>query len=85
MPPSISPMRPLPIGDTGAVERELDAVVFSGHKLYAPGSPGRGGGAAGAAGGLEPDELGGGMVDDVSLNSYQITARIPRPGGSRYA
>jgi selenocysteine lyase/cysteine desulfurase len=68
---------PLKLGDTGAVERELDAVVFSGHKLYAPGSPGVAVVRRALLEGCEPDELGGGMVDDVSLTGYQVTARFP--------
>lgn len=68
---------PLPISDTGIVERELDAVVFSGHKLYAPGSPGVTVVRRALLENCEPDEVGGGMVDDVSLNGYQVTARFP--------
>jgi len=68
---------PLGLSDTGAPERELDAVVFSGHKLYAPGSPGVAVVRRTLLEGSDPDELGGGMVDDVSLSSYQITSRFP--------
>jgi selenocysteine lyase/cysteine desulfurase len=68
---------PLRLSDTGAVERELDAVVFSGHKLYAPGSPGVAVVRRVLLEGCEPDEVGGGMVDDVSLTGYQVTARFP--------
>lgn len=68
---------PLILSDTGAVERELDAVAFSGHKLYAPGSPGVMVVQRALLEGQEPDELGGGMVDDVSLNGYQITDHFP--------
>jgi len=68
---------PLRLSDTGAPERELDAVVFSGHKLYAPGSPGVAVVRRTLLEGSDPDELGGGMVDDVSLSSYQITSRFP--------
>lgn len=68
---------PLATSDSGAAERELDAVVFSGHKLYAPGSPG----VAVARRALlehgEPDEVGGGMVDEVSLVSHQVTGQFP--------
>ena len=68
---------PLAISDTGAPERELDAVVFSGHKLYAPGSPGVAVVRRALLEDSEPDEVGGGMVDDVSLTGYQITPRFP--------
>jgi len=68
---------PLALSDNGTVERELDAVAFSGHKLYAPGSPGVMLVRRALLEGQEPDELGGGMVDDVRLNGYQITERFP--------
>ena len=67
----------LTLSDTGARERELDALVFSGHKLYAPGSPGVAVARRALLEDSEPDEVGGGMVDDVSLNGYQLTARFP--------
>lgn len=68
---------PLPISDTGAAERELDAVVFSGHKLYAPGSPGAAVVSRHLLENQEPDEVGGGMVDDVYLSGYQVASRFP--------
>lgn len=68
---------PLAISDTGATERTLDAVVFSGHKLYAPGAPGVAIVRHELLDNQEPDELGGGMVDDVYLNGYQVTNRFP--------
>lgn len=68
---------PLLLSDTGAAERELDAIAFSGHKLYAPGSPGVLVVRRALLEGQEPDELGGGMVDDVSVSGYQITDHFP--------
>ena len=68
---------PLSLSDTGTAERELDAVAFSGHKLYAPGSPGVMVVRRALLEGQEPDELGGGMVNDVSVSGYQITDRFP--------
>lgn len=68
---------PLVLSDTGTIERELDAVAFSGHKLYAPGSPGVMVVRRALLAGQEPDELGGGMVDDVSVNGYQVTDHFP--------
>lgn len=68
---------PLPLSDTGATDRELDAVVFSGHKLYAPGSPGVLVARRNLLADQEPDELGGGMVDDVHLKGYLVTDRFP--------
>lgn len=67
----------LPLSDTGATARELDAMVFSGHKLYAPGAPGVAVVRRALLEGNEPDEVGGGMVDDVSLTGYQISRRFP--------
>ncbi len=68
---------PLVISDTGASERALDALVFSGHKLYAPGAPGVAVARRALFEDHEPDEVGGGMVEDVFLNGYQLTARFP--------
>jgi Selenocysteine lyase len=68
---------PLAISDTGAAERELDAVVFSGHKLYAPGSPGVAVTRRALLEGCEPDEVGGGMVEDVYPSGYRLSARFP--------
>lgn len=68
---------PLPISDTGALERELDAVAFSGHKLYAPGSPGGAIVRRTLLEGGEPDEVGGGMVEEVHPSDYRVTARFP--------
>jgi selenocysteine lyase/cysteine desulfurase len=68
---------PLPVSETGTAERELDAVVFSGHKLYAPGSPGVAVVRRTLLDHQEPDEVGGGMVDDVALSGYQVANRFP--------
>lgn len=68
---------PLAMNDAVAAERSLDAVVFSGHKLYAPGAPGVAVVRRGLLESQEPDELGGGMVDDVSLSGYQVTQQLP--------
>lgn len=68
---------PLSINNVGTTERALDAVVFSGHKLYAPGSPGVAVVRRALLEGGEPDEVGGGMVDDVSLADYQLTTHFP--------
>ncbi|MGB4946671.1 MAG: aminotransferase class V-fold PLP-dependent enzyme [Candidatus Competibacter denitrificans] len=68
---------PLACSDTGAPERALDAVVFSGHKLYAPGSPGVAVVRRALLEGQEPDEVGGGMVEDVHLAGYEIASRFP--------
>ena len=68
---------PPPLGDTASPDRELDVMVFSGHKLYAPGSPGVAVARRALLESIEPDEVGGGMVDDVQRSDYQVTARFP--------
>jgi selenocysteine lyase/cysteine desulfurase len=55
----------------------IDFLVFSGHKVYAPGSPGVIVGARALLSQVEPDEVGGGMVDDVSFQDYAVTERFP--------
>jgi len=55
----------------------IDFLAFSGHKAYAPGSPGVIVGRRDVLSGLEPDEVGGGMVDDVSLEGYIVSERFP--------
>jgi selenocysteine lyase/cysteine desulfurase len=55
----------------------LDAVVFSGHKIYAPGSPGVVVTRKDLFAGIEPQEVGGGMVDTVWVNRYTISPKFP--------
>lgn len=55
----------------------IDFLVFSGHKLYAPGSPGVLIGRRDLLAAAEPDEVGGGIVDDVSLGDYRVAERFP--------
>lgn len=63
--------------NAGAPARALDVVVFSGHKVYAPGSPGVAVVRRSLLDDCGPDEVGGGMVEDVHLNSYQIASQFP--------
>jgi selenocysteine lyase/cysteine desulfurase len=56
---------------------DLDVLVFSGHKIYAPGSPGVVVARKELFSGVEPSEVGGGMVDDVWLDRYSATAKLP--------
>ncbi len=69
----------LPIHTTNAADpaRSLDVVVFSGHKIYAPGSPGVVVTRKDLFAELEPQEVGGGMVDDVHINRYLMTSEFP--------
>ena len=55
----------------------IDFLVFSGHKIYAPGSPGVIVGERALLAQVEPDEVGGGMVDDVSFDDYTVTEQFP--------
>ena len=59
------------------MEDGIDFLAFSGHKVYAPGSPGVVVGRRDILAGLEPDEVGGGMVEDVSLENYVVSDRFP--------
>ncbi len=69
----------VPIRMSGNVDpgEDIDVVVFSGHKIYAPGSPGVVVARRELFEGLEPIEVGGGMVDDVWLDRYTPTAALP--------
>ena len=68
---------PIKVGGHAEATRELDVVVFSGHKLYAPGSPGVVIARKDLFANLEPDEVGGGMVDTVWLDRYTVSKRFP--------
>jgi len=69
----------LPIRVSGHADpaRDIDVLVFSGHKVYAPGSPGVVVTRKDLFAGLEPQEVGGGMVDDVHVNRYLMKDRFP--------
>ena len=57
--------------------RDIDVLIFSGHKIYAPGSPGVVVTRKDLFAGLEPQEVGGGMVDDVYLNRHMTMKQFP--------
>ncbi len=57
--------------------RNLDMVAMSGHKIYAPGSPGVVITRKTLFCETEPDEVGGGMVDDVHVDRYLPTRNFP--------
>ena len=57
--------------------RDLDILCMSGHKIYAPSSPGAVVARRELFAGVEPDEVGGGMVDDVHLDRYMVTDKLP--------
>jgi len=57
--------------------RNLDVLVLSGHKIYAPGSPGVVVTRKDLFADIEPQEVGGGMVDTVWVNRYTISQHFP--------
>ena len=56
---------------------DLDVIAFSGHKVYAPGSPGVVVARSSLFSSIEPVEVGGGMVDGVWVDRYTPTQRMP--------
>ncbi len=56
---------------------DIDALVFSGHKIYAPGSPGAVIARTSLLCDTSPCELGGGMVTDVYLEQYMMSEVLP--------
>jgi selenocysteine lyase/cysteine desulfurase len=67
---------PIPIYDD-STGHALDVVCLSGHKIYAPGSPGVIVARKELFDGREPQVVGGGIVERVETGSYQITDRLP--------
>ncbi|MFQ5631574.1 MAG: aminotransferase class V-fold PLP-dependent enzyme [bacterium] len=57
--------------------RDIDMLIFSGHKIYAPGSPGAVITRKEHFSGVEPVEVGGGMVKDVFVNRYIPVEEFP--------
>lgn len=55
----------------------IDVLVFSGHKIYAPGSPGVVIARTSILNQTSPSELGGGMVADVFLNQFTPSTILP--------
>jgi len=55
----------------------IDALLFSGHKTYAPGSPGAVIVRKDIMESIEPEEVGGGMVDRVFPDSYIVSSKFP--------
>ena len=58
-------------------EMNVDALIFSGHKTYAPGSPGVVIVRKDLMENIEPEEVGGGMVDRVFPERYYVTNDFP--------
>ena len=57
--------------------RNIDMVAMSGHKIYTPSSPGVVITRRDLFSDVEPDEVGGGMVDDVYTEHYLPTENFP--------
>lgn len=55
----------------------IDILIFSGHKIYAPGSPGVVIARTDILNQTTPSELGGGMVADVFLRQFTPSAELP--------
>ena len=56
---------------------DLDALVFSGHKTYVPGSPGVVIARREHLAAIEPEEVGGGMVERVFTERYTVSSKFP--------
>lgn len=68
---------PIRMVDTENPERSLDLLCLSGHKLYAPGSPGVVVSRLDLFSENEPVEVGGGMVEDVYVDRYLTLSSFP--------
>ena len=68
---------PVNMTNTGLDDSDIDALVFSGHKIYAPGSPGAVIAKSSLLENTSPCELGGGMVTDVYLEKYMMSEELP--------
>ena len=58
-------------------DMEIDVLLFSGHKTYAPGSPGVVIARKSFLSAVEPEEVGGGMVDKVFPDNYFVSKVFP--------
>lgn len=68
---------PLQMSGHANPARNLDMVAMSGHKIYTPASPGVVITRRELFSDVEPDEVGGGMVDDVYTEHYLSTESFP--------
>ncbi len=58
-------------------DASIDAIVFSGHKTYTPGSPGVVVARKDHLSQIEPEEVGGGMVSRVLEDRYMVKDEFP--------
>jgi selenocysteine lyase/cysteine desulfurase len=68
---------PIQMSEHKNPDRDIDALVFSGHKTYVPGSPGVVICRKDILSSMEPEEVGGGMVDQVHVDSYTVLDQFP--------
>ncbi|MBL7052319.1 MAG: aminotransferase class V-fold PLP-dependent enzyme [Candidatus Marinimicrobia bacterium] len=68
---------PIQMGGHADAELDIDALVFSGHKTYVPGSPGVVIARKNLLKDIEPEEVGGGMVGRVYENRYIVKDKFP--------
>ena len=57
--------------------QNIDVLVFSGHKTYMPGSPGVVVAKKNLLSQIEPEEVGGGMVENVFVDHYVVKNTFP--------
>lgn len=68
----------MPVSMTGSTPEEaIDVLCLSGHKIYTPGSPGVIIARKTLFAGLEPQEVGGGIVSFVDTARYNIMEELP--------
>ena len=68
---------PIQMSNPDHPARSIDMLALSGHKIYTPGSPGAVVTRKDLFDGVEPVEVGGGMVEDVHTNRYLSTVKFP--------
>jgi len=68
---------PINMSNNADSDMNIDALIFSGHKTYAPGSPGVVIAQKKLIKNIEPEEVGGGMVDRVFPEKYYIKSDFP--------
>lgn len=69
--------RQVKMSDDGSAARSIDALCFSGHKIYSPGSPGVLVIRKDLIASLAPTEFGGGMVDSVFTSDFIVQEHLP--------
>jgi len=68
---------PIFMNGVNDVSEAIDVLLFSGHKTYAPGSPGVVIARKSFLNSIEPEDVGGGMVDKVFPDNYFVSKTFP--------